>query len=337
MRVLVGGYYGFGNLGDEALLAGMVVALHRGGHRVTVLSHDPAATAREHGVAARHRLWGLLTGLLGCDVFVSGGGGLLQDRTSARSLGYYLGAIHLARRLGRRVVVFGQSIGPLSDGGKRRVGRALTGVQVSVRDAGSQALLAQLGIDAHLGADAALLLPCPDSADPGSGPVLLVPRHGYPWITEALAEAARILVEAGVPCAALALHAAQDDSEIGSLLRAVPSISRLGAADYRAALTAIGGARYLLSGRLHGLVLAAICGRGHAGLIYDPKVAGFLRDSAAPGFGPPGSKPGAAPAADPATLAALADAAAPLDPAAGGVLRGRAQAAEAWLENAIMS
>ena len=45
--------------------------------------------------------------------------------------------------------------------------------------------------------------------------------------------------------------------------------------------------RAVLSGRLHGLILAAHAGRPHAGLAYDPKVSGFLADSGAPGFGPP--------------------------------------------------
>lgn len=54
----------------------------------------------------------LLGALLRSQVVLSGGGGLLQDRTSARNLTYYLGVIRLAKLLRRRVVVFNQSIGP---------------------------------------------------------------------------------------------------------------------------------------------------------------------------------------------------------------------------------
>ena len=66
-RVLLSGYYGFGNLGDEALLSGLSGALQRRGVSVTVLSADPAATRASHGVSARHRVTGLLPGVLAAD------------------------------------------------------------------------------------------------------------------------------------------------------------------------------------------------------------------------------------------------------------------------------
>jgi polysaccharide pyruvyl transferase CsaB len=334
VRVLIGGYYGFGNLGDEALLAGLTATLQRSGHRVTALSHRPQATRSAHGVASRHRLRGLPAALLGCEVFLSGGGGLLQDRTSARSLGYYLASIRLARSLGRRVVIFGQSIGPLSEAGERRVAGALRGLPVSVRDAPSQTLLARLGVDAHLGADAALLLP-PGEPAPASGaaPILLIPRRGHRWITEALAATARRLADLGLPCAALALHPDEDDGEIAELLRTAPEVERLHAHDVAGARAHIAAARSVLSGRLHGLILAAHAGRPHAGLVYDPKVAGFLADSGAPGFGPP---EGPAPA-DPEALAQLAQLAEAPTPARIAALRGRSADAAAWLERAIVS
>lgn len=52
MRVLVSGYYGFGNLGDEALLAGLLGGLKEQGHTPVVLSGDPKATEEQHGVEA---------------------------------------------------------------------------------------------------------------------------------------------------------------------------------------------------------------------------------------------------------------------------------------------
>ena len=57
VKLLVSGYYGFGNLGDEALLAGMLGGLP--GAQVTVLSGQPEATQTLHNVGAVHRLTGL--------------------------------------------------------------------------------------------------------------------------------------------------------------------------------------------------------------------------------------------------------------------------------------
>ncbi|QRN79506.1 MAG: hypothetical protein JK586_14715, partial [Nocardiopsis sp. BM-2018] len=79
VRWLVSGYYGADNLGDEALLAGLVGSLRRrGARRLGVLSLDPGATRAAHHVVAHHRLRGLPGALLRSDVLVSGGGGLLQ-------------------------------------------------------------------------------------------------------------------------------------------------------------------------------------------------------------------------------------------------------------------
>src|SRR5690606_33835830 len=117
VRILLSGYYGFANLGDEAILAGLARELGRRGHEVTALAAEPVATAAGHGVVAVHRTRGLVGALLRSDALVSGGGGLLQDATSARSLAYYLGVLRAARLLGKRAAVYGQSLGPLTPAG----------------------------------------------------------------------------------------------------------------------------------------------------------------------------------------------------------------------------
>src|SRR5690606_40607808 len=108
------GYYGFGNAGDEAILEMVVSALRTGAPGVPfrVLTADPEGTARRlvalgvltapeahEAVAARGPLQALgevaRAGLL-----VSGGGGLLQEGTSRRSLLYYVGWLLWARLLG---------------------------------------------------------------------------------------------------------------------------------------------------------------------------------------------------------------------------------------------
>lgn len=276
MRVLVSGYYGFGNLGDEALLSGMLSGLRTEG--LTVLSQHPARTRALHGVASTHRLTGL-TAIARHDAIISGGGGLLQDQTSARSLRYYLGVITLAKRLGKRVVVYGQSVGPLSARGERRVARALRGVPVAVRDEPSQRLLERLDIPAFLMADTALLLPKPVTTPGANAPVLLIPRGGYPHITDALGTLAQRLHAERVPLAALALQPGEDGEALEQIARRAPSLQRLGAATPQHALEHLAGARYVVSARLHGLILAARAGRPFSGIAYDPKVAAFLTES----------------------------------------------------------
>lgn len=286
MKLLISGYYGFGNMGDEAILTGLLGAI-RGRYHVAVLSRDPAATSCLHGVEAVHRYFGAPSALSRCDALVSGGGGLLQDATSQRSLAYYLGLIRWARRLGKRVAVFGQSIGPLSPAGLHKVAQALRGLPVAVRDRHSLELLKGVDVKAVLTADPALLLGSGESALPISGPTLLIPRGGYPGLTDALVEVATALGEAGAPLATLALHADQDEPEIARLLSAAPRTELWQATTPLEVLARTGSAGYVVSARLHGLILAAATGRAYCGLVYDSKVASFLEETGAPAFAHP--------------------------------------------------
>jgi len=326
VRVLLSGYYGYGNLGDEALLSGLSGGLRALGAEVCVLSGDPAGTRALHGVAAAGRYRGVPAALWRSDALVSGGGGLLQDASSSRSLSYYLTLLRLARRLGKRTCVYAQSVGPLSDGGRRRVARALRGVPVAVRDAASQALLRELGVASALVADPALLLACPPPAEREPAgevrPVLLIPRGGHPDLNEALAGAGRRLLERGVPVCVLGLHAVEDGAEVARLAAAL-RVDAWYATTPADAMRLTATARYVLSVRLHGLIFAAACGVGFAGLVYDPKVAGFLEEARAPAFERP---------VEPAGLADVASRGEAPDAEAIGRLTDRARRGLSWLE-----
>jgi len=280
LRWLVSGYYGAGNLGDEALLAGLVAALRRRGvERIAVLSASPHATRALHGVEAHRRVAGLPAALMASDVVVSGGGGLLQDSTSRRSLDYYLGVIGLARRLRRRVVVYGQSLGPLSEAGRGRVARALRGVPLGLRDEPSLDLARQLGLTATPLADAALLLPPPRERRRDA--LVLAPRGDQPLATEALLRLAEHALRQGGRVQAVALQAGHDGGEVARLRAALPAIEAPPIDTPAAALELLAGARLVASVRLHGLILATLAAAPHVGLSYDPKVAGFASRSLA--------------------------------------------------------
>lgn len=281
MNVLISGYYGFGNLGDEAALSGLVAGLQARGHHLTVLSNNPEKTRALHGVEAVARYKGLLPALVQSDVVVLGGGGLLQDKTSARSLRYYLGILRLAKALGKRAIVYGQGVGPLSPAGKRTVRQTLTGIPVAVRDGASQRLLGTLDITAKLVADAALLLPEPKGTTTLSltPPVLLIPRGGYPEITEALVGLAKALRVKGVPVAGMAIQPGQDDAPLKQLREAVPEMALWRADTPSAAMSTVAGATHVVSARLHGLIFAATTQRPFSGVVYDPKIAAFAEET----------------------------------------------------------
>lgn len=180
-RVVVSGYYGFRNLGDEAVLLAMLDALKKqwaqrqkkrpegpgGDLKVTVLSHDSAQTKRLYGVEAvnRWQLKEIYRALRGADLLISGGGSLLQDVTGIKSLLYYLGVVWLAVKLKKPVVFYAQGIGPVRTAlGQFLVRKVANRARlIIVRDEQSAKDLQRMGVDrppVHVTVDAALGLPC---------------------------------------------------------------------------------------------------------------------------------------------------------------------------------
>lgn len=282
MKITVSGYYGFHNTGDEAIALAIARELRARGHSPLLLSQAPEHTRRTYGCASSARMnpVALLRSLLGAQMLWSGGGGLLQDKTSVRNLTYYLALIRGAHLLGRRVVVFNQSIGPLSLEGGARVARVLNQrrTNVIVRDRASLETLQHLGVQARLGGDPALLL-SPDAGVHRDGnTVLLAPRGDVSDANAGLKELTRGLQQKGRRVVALSFHPSVDDRAAHSL----GADEVVSTSDPVTALDTIAAAGYVVGVRLHALILAAATGVPFVGVSYDPKVAGFCADAGAP-------------------------------------------------------
>lgn len=170
-RVLVAGWVGSTNLGDELVFAGLVRKLAARGLAVTAVSADAPATRSVHGVDAISQadLRGLVDATGAADAVVFGGGGLLQDETSPLNLPFHLSRLSVARACGTPFAAVGLGVDGLRTRlGRRLVPRGLRGmVACSVRDQRSADILSQLGIDnPRLAADLAVGLPAPGA---GSG------------------------------------------------------------------------------------------------------------------------------------------------------------------------
>ncbi|WP_234553192.1 polysaccharide pyruvyl transferase CsaB [Thermus caliditerrae] len=275
MVVGVAGYYGFKNAGDEAILEAIARELKARGHQVLALSGDPKRTAEAHGIRAAHRLNPLA--LLQADLWLLGGGGLLQDATSSLSLLYYLSVLRAARFFRKRVVVFNQSLGPLSPWGERQVQRALRGIPLILRDQDSLDYAKRLGLPATLGADPALLL-TPPPVKREEDLVLVIPRAGVePEAIKNLYITANHLFHEGKQVLVLLLQPGYDDAIAKEFyLHRIEATS-----DPRRVLYLAAQAGYVISMRLHGLILAAAAGTPFAALSYDPKVAAFAKETGA--------------------------------------------------------
>ncbi len=97
MRLVLSGYYGFYNVGDEAILQSIIESLHKENPNIelVVLSNDPDYTRKMYGVEAVDR-WSIKSvydAIKKSDGLISGGGSLLQDKTSVKKYfilyGYY--------------------------------------------------------------------------------------------------------------------------------------------------------------------------------------------------------------------------------------------------------
>ncbi|MBT9310665.1 polysaccharide pyruvyl transferase CsaB [Leptothoe kymatousa] len=156
MRAVLCGYYGMGNGGDEALLATLLQLLPA---FVTplVLSGNPEETRQRYGVEAvpRKSLQAVVNALRRSQVFIWGGGSLMQDASSAINPFYYGGLMKLAQAMGLRTIAWAQGIGPLNRGSSQWITRwALQGCDaVSVRDRASAQLVNGWGIRHQLAPD----------------------------------------------------------------------------------------------------------------------------------------------------------------------------------------
>lgn len=164
-RLLICGFYGHHNLGDEAMLAGMLQLLQRclgpnSLDQITVYSNDPEDTAMRHGVATlrnqfpRRRReqwiqWAEHTlALWQHQFFILGGGDLLRDSPTREVATVWLQPLQRAMALGCRTIVLGISVGEIwKPQTKMAIVNTLNQVNlIAVRDQGSQAQLRQMGV-----------------------------------------------------------------------------------------------------------------------------------------------------------------------------------------------
>jgi len=301
VNLVISGYYGFKNLGDEAVLLSTIQALRESlpGARITVLSHDPGHTAQAYGVEAVNR-WNIrevFRALRDSQMLLSGGGSLFQDVTSRRNLYYYLGIVQMARCLRVPVAVYAQGIGPLLRLSSRWItARVLNQVQlITVRDGDSERLLRDIGVNRppiHVTADPVLGLN-PEEMDltPGldlarrmgiQGKVLAFSVRFWPG-AEALWEALAFLGDKwqkkGGQVVFIPFHFPLDveaSREVARRMTEAPVIIEE-ELDVFTLMGLLKTATLLMGMRLHALIFAAVMEVPFLGLAYDPKVQAFAQ------------------------------------------------------------
>lgn len=164
-KAICSGYYGFDNFGDEAVLQVLIESL-RNKYDFTVFSASPEKTKNCHNVKSIYSFdyVDIINKIKDTDVLFSGGGSLLQDVTSFKSILYYLLIIYFAILFKKDVIIFAQGIGPLkSPFSKFLVKNALKQCKlVTIRDNESLNLLKKWDINATLIDDPVFTIPIPN-------------------------------------------------------------------------------------------------------------------------------------------------------------------------------
>jgi polysaccharide pyruvyl transferase CsaB len=296
--ILISGYYGFGNAGDEAILAAMMQQFKEQipGVRIIVLSETPKSTSEQFGIESFSRtdFRGIFRLMSETDVFVSGGGGLVQDSTGFNTVLYYLGLVEMAKLRGKKVMLYAQGLGPVNLKSSRMVARFIMNQAdvITYRDEKSKLLSEKLKITKppiHVTADPVFALhpPSPEILQP------IVEKEGLntekfklgisvrPWESEVdYIELLALLADSYIKenDAEVFIFPFQEsqDMEICEKLRnKMQSPARIIPRNYSIPeMLGLMGKMDMIAGmRLHALIFSIIQGVPCIGISYDPKVS----------------------------------------------------------------
>ena len=301
-NILISGYYGFDNIGDESILRTLITSLREKipDCSLTVLSHNPASTREKYGVEAVERMspGAILRAVRQCDMLISGGGSLLQDVTSSKSIHYYLFIIRLAKLLGKKVFIYSQGIGPIDHAFNRRAtARALKKADgIVVRDERSAKLLEQIGLPQErivITADPVIRMKRPDRT---VGREILaragIKKDGRLTVGWAIREKNRdsTFVREITECirwlrenydaesVLIPFHYEEDREVCSVIAERTNGAAKCLSEKYLSEdmLSIIGNMDVLVGVRLHSMIYAAIMGVPIIGVSYDPKCTAFL-------------------------------------------------------------
>jgi len=301
--VVLCGAYGRGNAGDEAILRAILSELRQIDPDMPfwVMSRDPKGTSKKEGVRSFYifNVFKMLSSLRKARLFVNGGGTLIQDITSTRSLNFYLFTLMAAKKLGCRVLMYGCGIGPLGSAKNRRnAGRVLdrTADIITVRDSGSLKLLKELGVsrpEMTLAADPTVNLP-PLSEDtinaafreegiPADIDMIAFCMRDWKSFTdrECVAKAADYAFERyGLTPVFIPFEVPRDNAVTAELAGMVKAPHYVCSKTHSVGeYTGMLGRMKLVCGmRLHSLIFSTAGGAPVVGVSYDVKVDSFIHD-----------------------------------------------------------
>lgn len=299
-KALISGYYGFNNLGDEAILETMIRSIKRmdPALELTVLTATPERTASTLHVqtVSRSNLLAVIFAVMKTDVLISGGGSLLQDTTSKRSIHYYLAIIIFGLIFNKPVMLYSHGIGPVHKPVNRRIMKwVLSRVDaITVREVNSKYDLIEMGIPEekiYVTADPVVdmekietqtgrkILEHAFGGRMDTHPIVGLSMRTKDFVTEENRQKLKKLIQSlsqSYNVVMIPFHL-KEDLEICMWAKSdeVAVIEKEYAADE--IMSVVENLDALIGVRLHSLIFAAVAEVPLLGISYDPKIDYFLK------------------------------------------------------------
>ena len=300
--IVICGAYGRGNAGDDAILEAIVQEMRQldPERTICVMSRRPKETRLIYRSNAIYtfNVFSVLRKFRHAALYINGGGSLMQDVTSTRSIWYYCYTLYAAKKRGCKVMMYGCGIGPIhSPANRRRASRVLQKSvdAITLRDTHSAEELEDMGVtkpQVILSADPTVILPAAPAQvvdgilesqgiDPHGRYIgfALRPWPGFEAKAAVFGAAADYAYETyGLTPVFLPIERRLDvgAAQLAAQHMKAPHyiLPQTGRSDHTIGLFA--RMQAVVSMRLHALVFSAGQGVPLVGVVYDQKISSFL-------------------------------------------------------------
>jgi polysaccharide pyruvyl transferase CsaB len=277
-KYVISGYIGFDNFGDEAIASVLTSYLKaKNADCITVLSSNPIKTSKLYNVQSAHYL-NFLMPILKSDVLISGGGSLLQDITSLKSLLYYLLVILTGLILNKKVIIFAQGFTPF----RTTIGKFFTRFilkycdKIYVRDMKSYEILQGLSLNSEIITDPVFGMIIPNCNEKhGIG----IQLRSFPTISNNFLNKLSDMIKQKFPNQTLKLYSLQDSIDLPIIEKFVKFLNQKSIKykiyknlDINTTINEISKLEYLIGMRFHANLVASKAGVKVLGINYDIKV-----------------------------------------------------------------
>ena len=288
-RFVLSGYYGFKNFGDEAILSVLVNKLQQNKDSVTVISSNPEYTKSLYQHIRAIKTFdfnNIIPAIYKSDILISGGGSLLQDVTSLKSLIYYLLIIFIALFFRKKVIIFAQGIGPINS----RLGEFFTKIllknctYISVRDKKSHDLMQKWGINSDLLCDPIFSVNVPDNS---KNKTVAIQLRDFKGMSNDFLDRLADSVSKNFSDYNVEIYSFQDsiDFEICktfeqniNMLNPEIKTTVLSEMSNNEIIESLSKSEYLISMRFHAIIIGLLAGVKTLGINYDVKVEKLAKE-----------------------------------------------------------